>query len=626
MNKIFKNIISFSSIVLSLLLFSPGCKYLDVAPDNLLTSDMLWETRANAEGYLNQIYGRVFVPADNYTMLGGSDETSCSIQGVAVRQMTVGNWNAQSNHFYYWGDNYAGIRQSIIFEQNIDKMSDAIIGADLKKQYKAEALFLRGWFYWKLLRQYGPFVKITGLLSLNEDYNKYPRTPYDECVAHINSLLDRAAADLPVTWSSSVNYGRATKASCLAVKSQVALHAASPLWNGNPKFAGLKNNDGTVLAPLQYDVNKWRVAANAAKAVIDLAGYRLFTNLDEGDAQFDPYLSFRNLFLTNWNTEILFSTNVPKTDGSWHWGHEVRCAPKPGGFDMQNATQNVVDAFYMRNGRGIEDPLSQYVETGFVQTDDPANWGKLRDGLNRGYIKGNSNMYVNREARFYVSIQYNGKPVLPAPTQDDRNFFSSDANKDGTGRAEFYYSGKSGVGVNNNSDITGYDVLKNVSPASNIRVSTVPYRPFIHLRLAEMYLNYAEALNEIEPNHPDILKYLNLIRQRAGIPDLQTIYPAAVGDQTEMRKWILRERQIELAFEGDRYFTLIRRLMMNDSKVQTIYRMNTITNDGNQGFAFADFNKRTLLNTRFWHDRMYLFPIAQSDREKNTSLVQNPGW
>nr|WP_197718658.1 RagB/SusD family nutrient uptake outer membrane protein [Pedobacter schmidteae] len=626
MNNLFKNIFAISCITMCLLMFSPGCKYLDVAPDNLLTSDMLWETRANAEGYLNQIYGQVVIPTDDYTTLGASDETSCSIQGVNVRKMIAGNWNAQSNYWYYWGGNYAGIRQSIVFEQNIDKMADAIIGADLKKQYKAEAIFLRGWFYWKLLRQYGPFVKITGVLSLNDDYNKYPRAPFDECVAYINELLDRAAADLPSTWSASSNYGRATKASCLAVKSQVTLWAASPLWNGNPKLSGLKNNDGTALAPLQYDISKWRVAANAAKAVIDVAGYKLFTNLDEGDTQFDPYLSFRNLFLTNWNNEILFSSNNQKTSDSWHWGYEARCSPKPGGYDMQNATQNVVDAFYMRNGRTIDDPLSQYTETGFVQSDDPANWGRSRDGLNRGYVKGNSNMYVNREARFYVSIQYNGKAVLPAPTLDDRNFFSSDANKDGTGRAEFYYSGKSGVGVNNNSDITGYDVLKNVSPAGNARTSSTVYRPYIHLRLAEMYLNYAEALNEIEPNHPDILKYLNLVRQRAGIPDLQTVYPAAVGNKDVMRKYILQERQVELAFEGDRYFTLIRRLMMGDVKVQSIYRMNTIASDGNQGFAFADFNKRILLQTRVWTDKMYLFPIAQSDRDKNSSLVQNPGW
>lgn len=622
MNNIFKNIFS-GSMVLCLLLSGPGCKYLDVAPDNLLTSDMVWESRANAEGYLNQVYASVNVVGDDHTMLGGSDETSCNIPAANVRLMVSGNWNAQSDYWPNWGPNYAGIRKSIIFEQNIDKVADNIIGADLKKQYKAESLFLRGWFYWKLLRQYGPFVKITEQLSLNEDYNKYPRASFNDCVAHIIELMDRAADGLPTTWTSSSNYGRATKASCLAVKSQLTLFAASPLWNGNSMFANLKNKDGQALAPASYDADKWKVAANAAKAVIDLPGYRLFTNQDEGDGQFDPYLSCRNLFLTSWNNEILFSTNMRD---SWQWGHEIRCAPKPGGYDMMNATQNVVDAFYMRNGRTIDDPQSGYVETGFVQSDDPANWGKSKDGLNRGYVKGNSNMYVNREARFYVSVQYNGKPVLPAPSMDDRNYYSSDVNKDGTGRAEFYYTGKSGVAINNAVDITGYDVLKNVSPASNVRTNTVVYRPFIHLRLGEVYLNYVEALNEVEPNHPDVLKYLNLIRQRAGLPDIQAVYPSVVGNKDEMRKFILRERQIELAFEGDRYFTLVRRLMMNDTKVQSIYRMNTIANDGNQGFAFADFNKRLLLQTRVWTNKMYLFPIPQSDIDKNASLVQNPGW
>ncbi|WP_449436770.1 hypothetical protein [Pedobacter steynii] len=141
MNNLYKNFLSFGSIVLCILLFSPGCKYLDKTPDNLLTSDMLWQTRANAESYLNQVYGRISIPADTYSMLGASDETSCSIQGVPVRKMITGNWNAQSDYWYYWADNYAGIRQSIVFEQNIDKMPESIISADLKKQYKAEALF-----------------------------------------------------------------------------------------------------------------------------------------------------------------------------------------------------------------------------------------------------------------------------------------------------------------------------------------------------------------------------------------------------------------------------------------------------------------------------------------------------
>lgn len=610
------------------LLATAGCsKYLDKKPDNLLTSDMLWQTRANAESYLYQVYGFVRNAGDDHTMLGFSDETSCSIQGVPVRNMITGNWNAQSNYWHSWSSYYSGIRQSIVFENNVDKVPSDLLSEELKAQYKAEVLFLRGWFYWKLLQQYGPFVKITTLLSLNEDYNKYPRAPLDTCVEYINQLMDRAAETLPPTWASSANYGRPTRGACLAVKAQLALLVASPLWNGNPRMANLRNHDGTALAPATYDANKWKVAADAAKAVIDLNEYKLFTNQDEGDATFDPYLSVRNIFLTNWNSEIIFSTNkYDQYTDSWQYGIEKRCAPAPGGFNMQNATQNVVDAFSMRDGRTIDDPLSNYTETGFAASDDPAQYGKTRDGVNRGYIQGNSNMYVGREPRFYAYILYNGKPILPAPTTDDKNFFSSTANIDGRGRAEFYYSGKSGVGTTNVVDMTGYCVQKFVNPASNIRQDQTPYRPFIHIRYAEILLDYAEALNEYDAAQPDILKYLNEVRKRAGLPNLETVYPSIVGDQAALRKAILRERQVELCFESDRYFTLNRRLLMGAAESRTIYRMNTIAPDNNQGFSFVNFYKRTLLQNRYWEDKMYLFPIMQDDIDKNNSLVQNPGW
>jgi hypothetical protein len=320
---------------------------------------------------------------------------------------------------------------------------------------------------------------------------------------------------------------------------------------------------------------------------------------------------------------MIFTTN---TFNTWHWGFEKRCAPAPGGYNMQNATQNIVDAFYMRNGRTIDDPMSGYTEAGFASGDDPAQYGAGKDGINRGYVTGNSNMYVGREPRFYVDIQYNGRPVLPAPNADDRNYFSSPGNQDGLGRAEFYYSGKSGVGTNNNGDITGYDVLKNVSPATNIRYDAPAYRPYIHIRYAEILLNYVEALNEYDPGNADVLTYLNLVRQRAGIPALETVYPSVAGNQDEMRKYILRERQIELCFESDRYFTLIRRLMMGRPENLSIYRMNTIANDNGLGFSFTGYYSRNLFQTRYWDDKMYLFPISQDNMDKDKALVQNPGW
>ena len=170
---------------------------------------------------------------------------------------------------------------------------------------------------------------------------------------------------------------------------------------------------------------------------------------------------------------------------------------------MQNATQNIVDAFLTRDGLDINDD-ENYSEEGFAQKDDPDEYGKVRNEINRGYRKGESNMYVDREPRFYASVHYNGRPVLSAITVDDRNYFSSDKNKDGFGRAEYYYSGSSGAGTQM-TDFTGYNVAKKVSTSSSIRNDQAVYRPYIHIRYAEILLNYMEAMNEYNPEDPKII-------------------------------------------------------------------------------------------------------------------------
>jgi len=610
-SKAFQYIRGFLVFVLPVIFAS--CNYLDKKPDNLLTENMIWQTRAYAESYLYNIYGYMHnSDGGDYAGMGAADESSVCIPGVNVRQMVAGNWSAASAYFYNWGTWYVGIRQSFVFEANVDKVPPVELSDKLKVQYKAENLFLRGWFYWQLLKQYGPFVKVSGILSQGEDYNQYARSPFDTCVALINDLMNSAAQNLPVTWSSSANYGRPTKGSCMAVKAQVALLAASPLWNGNPHFASFKNQDGTALAPAQYDGNKWKIAADAAKAVIDLSAYKLYTNLDNGGSTFDPYLSCRDLFLNTWNNEIILSIN------NWsYWGWTKCSSPGPGGYNMYNATQNIVDAFYMNNGRTIDDPASGYVESGFASSDGANSWE---------HKKGDWNMYANREPRFYAFIQYNGRPVLPATTGDDKDYYSSDANKDGTGRVEFYYNGKSGQKSAGTNNITGYDVLKRVSPSDNIRKDVTTYRPYIVIRYAEILLDYVEALNEYDPGNADIVKYLDQVRERAGLPGIEAVYPSAPGNKDLMRKYILHEREVELCFESDRYFTLIRRLLLGNTENQAIYGMNVNADDGGLGFSFTGFYQKTLFQKRYWDDRMYLFPIAQSDIERDRAIVQNPGW
>ncbi|MBO9727437.1 MAG: RagB/SusD family nutrient uptake outer membrane protein [Chitinophaga sp.] len=597
---------------MSVMMLGACSKYLDKKPDNLLTDDQIWQTRANAEAYLSNIYSYRSGYSD-YANIGVSDEMSVCIPSTNARYMVSGNWSPSDWYYYNWGGYYTAIRQSFIFEQNIDKVPAIQLSDELKAQYKAENLFLRGYFYWMLLRQYGPFVIVTGTMSQNDDYNKLTRAPFADCVAHINGLMDAAAKGLPFTWNAG-NNGRVSKGACMAIKEKVALWAASPLWNGNPRFANFKNQDGTPLAPAAYDVNKWRTAANAAKAIIDSNIYKLFTNLDNGGSQFNPYESVRDLFLTSWNNEIILASM------NWdRWGYTACSSPGPSGLDLYNATQNVVDAFYMNNGKTIDDPASGYQETGFASKAGDNGWE---------HHKGDWNMYANREPRFYAYIAYNGRPVTAATSPDERNYFSSDNNKDGTGRIEFYYSGKSGMISQGSNVITGYLPSKLLSPNDNIRtmVSGAYRSPWILIRYAEILLDYVEALNEYDPANTDIVKYLDMIRQRAGIPGIEVAYPDAVGNQTKMREYILRERQVELCFEGDRYLTLIRRLRMSKPENQAIYGMNVNANDNKQGFAFTDFYNRTLFQKRFWDDRMYLFPIQQKDMERARGLVQNPGW
>ncbi len=186
MKSIYVFIIAAGSLFLTCTL--SACKHLDEKPDNLLTSEILWSNRANAESYLYNIYGAVL--EIDYPHVGISDEASVSIPSTNVRQMVAGNWSSVNAYYDHWDNYYTGIRSSFIFEANVDKVPESQLSTALKTQYKAESKFLRGWFYWQLIKQYGPVVKLTSSLALNDDFNKYPRNTFDQCKDYVNQLMD----------------------------------------------------------------------------------------------------------------------------------------------------------------------------------------------------------------------------------------------------------------------------------------------------------------------------------------------------------------------------------------------------------------------------------------------------
>ena len=164
------------------------------------------------------------------------------------------------------------------------------------------------------------------------------------------------------------------------------------------------------------------------------------------------------------------------------------------------------------------------------------------------------------------------------------------------------------------SPIAGYQINKAIHPAT--RSGSYPYKPGIIVRLGEMYLNYAEALNEYNPGHTDITKYVNLIRERAGLPALKSGL-----SQSEMREAIHHERRVEFAFEGGMRYMDIRRWKEAEKVFETpISGMNTDAKTNN------DFFKRTEIQKRIFLKKMYLWPIYQTYLDNNEKMVQNKYW
>lgn len=565
--------------------------YLDQVPDDRQTIEDVFSKKRPTEQYLANVYTFVKDEANQWEenpWTSNSDELVASWTKYPTFQISIGNWDAANSPFSFWKHYYTGIRSATYFINNVDGNEELQqINPNLIVQYKAEARFLRAFYYFMLMRQYGPVVIIgEDILPVDADAEdlQLARTPFDECVDYVVSELDEAAANLPAQ-AENADYGRVTKGAALAIKSRVLLYAASPQYNGNADLGNFKNKDGASLISQNYDGQKWVKAADAAKAVIDLGIYSLYE-----DPSNDPVASYRGVLLEPWNSETIFARKANNLVG-----HDVHSNPRQaGGWNGMGPTQEMVDAYFMNDGLPIADenfatksPL--YSESGFT------------DGI--------YNMYVNREPRFYASITYN-RSLWDGGTLSTPTPISFEVN-----------GPNSATGHISDWSRTGYLVRKNVSPFTNSGSGGTGEqytRPLVLCRLGEIYLNYIEALNETDPGHTDILTYLNMIRERAGIPAYGTTIPVP-ANQSDMREAIKRERRVELAFEYHRWFD-IRRWKEADVFVgHDMHGMNVFAS-GN------DFYKRVVAQTRAYKSAYYWFPLRQYELDRGKLLVQNPGW
>jgi hypothetical protein len=585
--------------------FTSCKKYLDQVPDDRLTIDETFRTWNTASKFLANVYARIpdefgqRNPGDNENRglwTGGCDEADFVWGFVQSNDVNIGNWDANSGFVRdYWTNFYKGIRAASVFMQNADKITDR--SQQQKEQYKAEARALRAMYYFYLMRIYGPVVLLGETPTAVDTNLQIPRNSIDECVGYIAAELTTAASVLPAKPGTAQDYGRITKGVALAFRANALMYAASPLYNGNAELGNMKNKDGKQLISQSYDVNKWKTAADAYKEFITQfvpGTYNLFKK-NNSSGVFDPYLSCRDVILTDWNEEVIFA----RTRGSlnsrqyemtpYHSGTPSGELKGSGGL---GATQNMVDAFFMKNGRSITDPLSQYVSSGYSDFQAP----------NTTHTSSTYNQWVNREPRFYVNITYDGSTWL------DTDF--------GEIVTRLYNTGNSGrkTGGGDYSP-TGYIVRK----AMGLGRWDVNDRTVILIRLAEIYLSYAECLNEATPNDPDILKYLNLIRERAGVPLYGSSELPAPAGQGAMRDAIRKERRVELAFENSRFFDVRRWKVAEQTENGPMYGLN-INAD------MPEFLNVVSFETRVFNKRHYFFPLPSDDINNDKELVQNPGW
>lgn len=590
-------------IFLAIGLLSSCKKFLDQVPDDRLTIDETFRTWATAQRFLDNVYSRIpdefgqRNPGDNTNRglwTGGCDEADYVWGFVQSNDVNIGNWDAKSGFVGdYWRNFYKGIRAASVFIENADQITD--LRPELKEEAKAQARALRAMYYFYLMRIYGPVV-LMGEKPVPVDTTlQIPRNSFEECVNYVSDELLKAAAVLPTTYSSTT-VGHITKGIALAFRANAMMYGASPLFNGNPDMAALKNKDGKQLIGQSFDPQKWKDAAAAYKAFLDefVPGtYKLYTKTYNG--QKNAYLDCRDVFLNDWNEEVIFarpdnSLNSRQYEMTpYHGGQDSRDVRGSGGL---GATQNMVDAFFTKNGRSIDDPLSGYVKTGYSDFQAP------NDKVSASIY----NQWVNREPRFYVNITYDGSHWLNTNYPDLIT--------------RLYNTGNSGKKTGGNDySPTGYIVRK----AMGLDKWDVGGRTLMLIRLAEIYLSYAECVNEADPGNADALKYVNLIRERAGIPLYGSAeLPAPVG-QAAMREAIRKERRVELAFENSRFFDVRRWKIAEQTENGPIYGLN-ISAD------LPDFLKVVPFETRVFSKRHYLFPLPSDDVDNDRELIQNLGW
>ena len=552
-----------------------ACKkqnFLDKTTTTDLTEKAVFSDSSRSMDFLANIYANTGFSFDlsRFNGAAGLDACSDEAEGPLSTGVTTYNQFAAASVSAFnistdaWNTPYAQIRA---VNQFLKHLPGVPFNDILKKRTKGEAIFLRAWYYATMLKHYGGIPLIGDTVYTESDKINTTRNTYAECVDYITKQCDDAASLLPVSYTG-LDYGRITKGAAMSLKARVLLYAASPLFNGGAE-AGDENLKEIISYP-NNDPNRWKLAADAAKAVMDLGVYSL--NVDNNTK---PGYGFYSLFQKRVNSEYIFARLEPENkelENLWR-------PPSRGGSTTSGSFpyQNLVDAFGMKNGLPVTDPASGF---------DPEH------------------PYDNRDPRLDYTVTHNLSLVYVA-YDALRPVYTYDGEPNGDGFGAGTPTGYYGNKMCNDNVIPNY--FFNVTP-----------RCYPLIRYADILLMYAEALNEFSGPSQEVYDAVEQVRQRGGLDP----YQLKTGmTKDEMRAAIQHERRVEFAFEGSRFWDVRRWKIAEQTDSQMMTGMEVKKNaDGSYTYTVQDVRKHN------FRKPMYLWPIPQSETAKSPDLLQNPGY
>jgi hypothetical protein len=580
-------------LAMAVLSFS-ACKkgnFLDSKGTDVIDREKTFADSANTMDFLSGLYldntfnfqiGSAHVVLD-YSKMSDEAEGRYPALGNYDKVVTQGTFATPffNQATAQWTLFYKNIHNANIFLEDVDKSP---LSAAKKVRTKAEARFLRAFYYSFLIKYFGGVPLVGDKVFSTTDQAELIRSTYEECVNYTVSELDAIANDLPLSYTG-LDYGRITRGAALALKARVLLFAASPLSNG-----GSTATDPQLIpitAYPTYDQNRWEKARLAAKAVMDLGVHQLNVN-NSNPAK--PGNGFYELFISRVNSEFIFARPLP-TGKQMEQGNNPKSRGGTGFYTYP--TQEFVDKFPTINGKPIAADLKS-----------PSN--------PLGYDA--TNPYANRDPRFQATVIYNTSLYFLNSAKALREVYT--------------YVGAESDGIvaitANTATITGYYTRKFCDELASVGGGNNVDRSIPIIRYAEVLLSFAEASNEMG-NTADAINTLKQLRIRAGInAGSDNLYGLPANpSKEELRTVIQNERDIELAFEQHRFWDIRRWKIGGQIDGKVLHGMR-ITRIGTTGSNYT--YQRIDVRSHYFKEIYYYFPIPREDVTLNPAMLQNPGY